>query len=371
MNTNLLTLAQEALGSDFTGLAAQFLGEPKGATESALSSLLPAVIGSVAQKGATPQGASGLMALINGAGLDTSALSNPAALFSGGGAGINGLLKAGTNSLVPSLLGDKSGAVVDALSSATGIKSSSATTLLAMVVPLVLTFLKKFIGERGLNAGSFSTLLSGQGANLRGTLDSRLTGALGFSSPGAFLGGLAGQTVDSAQRAGAAVMGGAAAATVATRSSLMRWLPWLIGAAILLVLWSLLSGKSAPPPALPAVSAPTPAAMPAVAMALPAKVYFEVGSAAVGAEGGTRIATVADAIKKDNLKVTVVGYTDKTGDVASNEQLAKSRAEAVRAALAAAGIAEPNIELKPPMFVEIGAAGGNDPEARRVEIAKQ
>ena len=78
----------------------------------------------------------------------------------------------------------------------------------------------------------------------------------------------------------------------------------------------------------------------------------------------------ADAIKKDNLKVAVTGYTDKTGDSAKNEELAKNRAGAVRDALKAAGVPETNIEMKPPLFVETGAAAGS-PEARRVEIIKQ
>jgi outer membrane protein OmpA-like peptidoglycan-associated protein len=370
MNANLLSLTQEALGGNFSNLAAQFLGESKGATESALGSLLPAVIGSIAQKGATTQGATGLMSLVNGAGLDVSALGNPAALFGGDGAGVNGLLKAGTNSLVPSLFGDKSGAVVNALSSASGIKSSSATTLLAMVVPLVLTFLKKFFGEHGLNANSLTTLLSGQGANLRGALDSRITSALGFSSPSAFLGGLAGQTADSAQRVGAAVVGGAGAAATATRSGFVRWLPGAIGAAVLIFLWTLLSGRSTSVPAVSTVSVATPAALVAVTATLPAEVYFDVGSATIGADSATKIAAAAENIKKDNLKVTLIGYTDRTGDSATNEQLAKSRATAVRDALAAAGVAGPNIDMRPPIFVEIGAAGG-DAAARRVEISKQ
>ncbi|MBK6395831.1 MAG: OmpA family protein [Betaproteobacteria bacterium] len=82
------------------------------------------------------------------------------------------------------------------------------------------------------------------------------------------------------------------------------------------------------------------------------------------------IAAVADLIKKDNLKIAITGYTDKTGDVAKNEELAKARAGAVRDALKAAGVAEANMEMKPPSFVEIGAGGG-DAEARRVEVNKQ
>jgi len=376
MNANLLTLAQEALGGDFAKLAGQFLGESQGATQTALSSLLPAVIGGIAQKGATPQGASGLMSLINGANLDVSSLGNIAGLFGGGGSGVNALLKMGTSSLVPALFGDKAGALVNALSSGSGIKTASSTNLLAMIVPLVLTFLKKFMGDKGLNANSLASLLSSQGPNLKGALDGRMTSALGFASPGAFLSGLGGQAVDTAARAGAAVAGGAAAATAATRSGFMRWLPWLIGAAVLLFLWNLLSGRSTPPPApapapAPAVTAPAPAPAPAVAaVSLPAKVYFETGSSAIGADGSKTVGAAAEMIKKDGLKVALTGYTDKTGDVAKNEELAKSRATAVRDALKAAGVAEADIEMKPPMFVEIGA-GGSDAEARRVEINRQ
>jgi outer membrane protein OmpA-like peptidoglycan-associated protein len=383
MNANVLSFAQQALGEDFSKLAGQFLGESQTSTQTALSSLLPAVIGGIAQKGATPQGASGLMSLINGANLDVSSLGNIAGLFGGGGSGVNALLKAGTGSLVPGLFGDKGGAIVNALSSYSGIKSSSATSLLAMVVPLILTFLKKFMGDKSMDANSLASLLSSQGPNLQGALDSRMSSALGFASPSAFLGSLGGQAADTAKRAGAAVASGTAmagsaavAATTATKSGLMRWLPWVIGAAVLLFLWNLLSGKSTPTPApapTAAVTAPAPApaaAPTATANLLPAKVYFEVGSAAIGADSSKTIGAAADMIKKHGLTVALTGYTDKAGDVAKNEELAKSRAAAVRDALKAAGVAEASVEMKPPMFVEVGA-GGTDAEARRVEINKQ
>jgi outer membrane protein OmpA-like peptidoglycan-associated protein len=373
MSANLLSLAQDALGGDFSKLAGQFLGESQGATQSALGSLLPAVLGGIARKGATPQGASSLMSLINGSNLDVSSLGNIAGLFRGGGSGVNALLEAGTGSLVPGLFGDKAGALVNALSSASGIKTASATNLLAMIVPLVLTFLKKFMGDEGLNANSLSALLSSQGPNLKGAIDSRMSSALGFASPTAFLGSLGSQAADTAARAGATVVGGTASATTATKSGLMRGLPWLIGAAVVLFLWNLMTGGSTPAPAPTAAvtaPAPTPAAASAVAAAsLPAKVYFDVGAATLGADGSKTLGTVADLIKKDGLKVVVTGYTDRTGDMAKNEELAKSRAAAVRDALKAAGVAEVNIEMKPPMMVEVGAAGG-DAEARRVEISR-
>lgn len=379
MNANLLELAQQALGGDFARLASQFLGESESTTMSAMGGLLPAVLGGIAQKGATPDGAAGLLSLINGANVDTNTLGNVAGLFGNGGAGANALMKSGTANLVPALFGDKASGLVNGLSSMSGVKSSSASNLVAMVVPLILAFLKKFIGEKGLNAASLSSLLSGQGQYLQGSLDSRLTGALGFASPAAFLDKLGGQAVNLSQRAGAAVAGGAtAAASAATaaaaqsRSGLMRWLPWLIAAAVLLFLWQMFAGKPQAPAPAPRAAAPVaaPAPAPAAAAAVfPAKVYFETGSAGIGADSSATIAAIAEAIRKDNLKVGLTGYTDRTGDVAKNEELAKGRALAVRDALKAAGVPEASMEMRPPMFVEAGA-GGSDAEARRVEITR-
>ena len=372
-----LSLAQSAMGSDFSGLAGQFLGESTSSTQGAVTSLLPAVLGAIASKGATADGAAGLLSLINRSNLDVGSLGNIAGMFGGGGGGMNALMKAGTSSLVPAIFGDKSGALINALSSVSGIKSSSATNLIAMVVPLVLTLLKKVIGEKGLNAGSLSSLLGSQGPNLQGALDSRLTSALGFASPAAFLGGLGGAAADTARRAGAAVAGGAAATGAAVagagKTGMQRLWPWLVGAVVLALLWWLLSPKApVPAPAPKAVVAPPAApAAPAMvaAVGLPVKVYFETGSAAMGADGTKAIAAAADAIKKDGLKVAITGYTSKAGDTAKNEELAKSREVAVRDALKAAGVPEANLELKPPIFVEVGT-GENDPEARRVEISR-
>ena len=381
MSANLLSLVQTALGGDFAKLAGQYLGESVPSTQSALTSLLPAVLGGVAQKGATPEGASSLLSLINGSNLDTTLLDNVAGMFGSGSNAMSSLMKLGTSSLVPALFGDKAGGLVNALAGTAGIKSSSATNLIAMIVPLIFTFLKKYVSQNNLSAGSLSSLLKGQGEFLSKSLDSRLTGALGFASPAAMLSSLGGAAADTAKRAGAAVASGAGAAastavaaTTATKSGLMRWLPWLIGAAILLALWNMFAGKPTPPAPAPApkaaaTPAPAPAPAPVAAAGFPFKVYFDTGSAAVGPVSGATITAAAEAIKKDSAKVALTGYTDKTGDVAANEKLAKDRATAVRDALKAAGIAEGNIELRPPVFVEVGASGP-DQEARRVEINK-
>jgi hypothetical protein len=378
MTDNLLSLARTALGGDFSRLAGQFLGESAASTQSALTSLVPAVLGGIAQKGATSEGAASLLSLVNGSNLDTSILDNVAGLFGTGNNTMSSLMKLGTSTLVPALFGDKAGGLVNALAGTAGIKGSSATNLVAMIVPLLFTFLKKYVSGNNLNAGSLSSLLKGQGGFLSNSLDSRITGALGYASPAAMLSSLSGAAAGAAKSAGATVASGAgaaagtvAAATTATKSGLMRWLPWLIGAAILLALWNMFSAKPTAPPT-PAPKAAAPAAAPApapVAAAFPFKAYFDTGSATIGPVANATITAAAEAIKKDGLKVALTGYTDKTGDVAKNEELAKSRALAVRDALKAAGVAEGNIELRPPVFVEAGA-GGADAEGRRVEINK-
>ena len=76
MSTNLLSLAESAMGSDFSRLAGQFLGESTSATQGALTSLLPAVLGGIARKGATADGATDLMSLINHSYLDVGSLGN-------------------------------------------------------------------------------------------------------------------------------------------------------------------------------------------------------------------------------------------------------------------------------------------------------
>ena len=70
MNANLLSLAQDALGGDFSKLAGQFLGESQSSTQSALSCAAAGRARRHRAEGRDAQGASSLMSLINGANLD-------------------------------------------------------------------------------------------------------------------------------------------------------------------------------------------------------------------------------------------------------------------------------------------------------------
>ena len=443
MTTNLLDLIKQGLPANFSDVASKVVGESPGATQTALTAALPALVGAIAQKGATAEGAQSLLSLLDNPAVSTGALANLSGLLDGGQDGA--ALTSGGSGLLGSLLGDKAGALAGTLASVAGLRNSqSASSLLALLAPIVLGFIKKFVGEKGLGASGLASLLAGQGPFLQGALDRRLTSALGFASPSSLLDSLGGKATaamgaagaaigsagaaigsagataaSTAQRAGAAAASaaertGAAAASAVQRtgtaaadvaagaargsSGWMRWLPWLIGAIIVLFLLSRLStcsetaDKSAtappaakapaatapsamapasPPPASPPPAATAPAAptaAPAAATSgLPANVYFDVGSATLSDDAKKAVTGAADAAKQAGGKVELTGYTDKTGDAAKNEELAKNRAVAVKDALVAAGLAESSISMKPPAFV---TGGGNDNEARRVEITK-
>lgn len=115
----------------------------------------------------------------------------------------------------------------------------------------------------------------------------------------------------------------------------------------------------------PAAAAPAPAA-PVAAGGLPAKLYFEVGKADLSAAANATIQGAISMLKADAARgVDITGFTDKTGNVAQNLELAKQRAVNVRAALEAAGIPRDRINMKPPVET---TGSGTDAEARRVEI---
>jgi photosynthetic reaction center cytochrome c subunit len=98
-------------------------------------------------------------------------------------------------------------------------------------------------------------------------------------------------------------------------------------------------------------------------------VYFGVGSSALpnGAEAGLQ--TLLDALKTNQTaKLVISGYHSASGELASNQELAKQRAFAVRDVLkSAAGVDEDRVMLEKPQSAQANLAG-EDPEARRVEV---
>lgn len=101
--------------------------------------------------------------------------------------------------------------------------------------------------------------------------------------------------------------------------------------------------------------------------AVPARVYFELDSAKLGAEALGELAKVAAYLKsRADILVTITGYTDKTGTHAYNVVLAKERAKAVRKALLERGVKPGQVSLKAPANI---TGGDDNKDARRVDVS--
>jgi K(+)-stimulated pyrophosphate-energized sodium pump len=132
------------------------------------------------------------------------------------------------------------------------------------------------------------------------------------------------------------------------------------------------AGQAAAPVAAPAAaSATAPAVAPAAAGSKPAaaKLYFASGKIDTPPEAAKVMEPIVAFLKANpEAKAAISGFHDSTGSVATNEELAKNRAKAVRELLKGAGIAESRAELKKP---EVVTGGADNAEARRVEVSIQ
>ena len=97
-----------------------------------------------------------------------------------------------------------------------------------------------------------------------------------------------------------------------------------------------------------------------------ARVYFDTGSAVVPADASARLAGALGTLHADPAtQARVSGYHDASGDLATNQALAKQRAEAIQQWLVVNGVAAERITLDKPVQTE---GDGNAEEARRVEV---
>ncbi len=122
------------------------------------------------------------------------------------------------------------------------------------------------------------------------------------------------------------------------------------------------AAASSAPPAAPA----TAAAPPASSSAAGASVYFESGSATLDATARGMLAKLAGELAGGTKRVAISGYTDRHGDYAANVDLAKRRAQAVRDALAAGGVPDARLQMRPPQNV---VGDGTEALARRVDLS--
>lgn len=305
--------------------------------------------------------------------------------------GLSGFLdkfrSAGWGSMVQSWLGDARTPEVPS------------STQLESVLGASDGLLSKLSTRLGLPLGKVSTAV----AALLPMLISRMTpgGAIPSVLPAEFSGllqegksllGLGAAGVGAASAAARSTAAAAVAPVASSGGGMGKWLPWLIGALVVIFGISYCSKhkqEDVPPPAaaVPAPAAPEPAAPAAAAPAgdtfaapqgagvldgmlqeVPLlRVFFDTGKTDVAPEFSDKAkALVAYLQANADVKAVISGFNDPTGDPAKNAELSKHRAEAVQAALVAAGVPADRTALEKP--ADATDTGATNAASRRVDV---
>lgn len=216
MATNIL----ESIGSLFTpNVVSQlsgFIGGNTDQTKSAVTSILPALLGGLIQKTSTPSGSSEIMNLLKNGNFGATNLNNLGSIFEGGSKDqFNGLINA-ASPVLDSLFGNKLDNMTNAVSKSSGLNSISTSSVLGFLASIVMSFIGSKVTTDNLDSNGLSSMLSGQKNFLSGLIPAGLSSILGFSS-----------------------LDKTGGVTDAGGSGFKKFLPWLLAiiAAILLLWW--------------------------------------------------------------------------------------------------------------------------------------
>jgi outer membrane protein OmpA-like peptidoglycan-associated protein len=380
--------------------ASKYFGESSTSTETGLTVAMSSVLAATSKLAASDGGA-GLADLVKAHPVDSGTLGNLATLFSPDANG-SSIIGSGQQ-LLGTLFGPRTTAVTSTIESLTGIRNSSASSMLTMAAPIVMGFLARHQATEGLTAKALATQLVSERDSLARMLPDGVRTALGVAAP---LGAKASSRLQSAPLAL-----GFAPAAVATAEPVVHRTRWIIPLAILLGLLAIgafLVTRMREGPAVPTEAAtPTPrteapisttqtpapttdASAPSSSTEAPAAreegppaaapagqslslspdspgyelvTFLGTGSAAqlpktfafdglnfvfnstqLTAQSVPTVAALARILNAyPNATVQLSGYTDSIGRPEANKKLSIDRANAVRDQLVSAGVAASRI----------------------------
>lgn len=360
MSFNLLDIVKGFFNNDMVSKAAGYLGESEGTIKKGLDAVIPVSLAGIIQK-AEDGNIESLLNMGKEA-LGSGILSKLGDTFSSAGGGVPAI----GPTLISSLFGDKFGSIANMISSFTGSKGTTASSLFGSVVPLALAALGKHATDTNSTPGAISSLLSG----MKNSVLSAIPSGLNLSN---LLGGSALRTASVTNRPAEPVKSG------------NKWLvPLLLALAAILLLWWLMKTCNAPKETA-AVVVDSPAVQPAVEPAITtvresvkvvlpngkeidaykggiedqlvaflkdpnavagkdvwfdfSDLNFKFGTSEIVPESRGEIVNIVEILKAfPKAKIKIGGYTDKVGDENANLKLSGDRAKAVENELKAAGV---------------------------------
>lgn len=352
----MLEGVQEFLTPTLLSRVSTQTGESEAAVSRGFTAVVPTLLASIASR----SGDSGFMSqLVN---LASNTASEPDALARAAKPVADNVnFESATGGWLSGLTGGNASAVTNAIARYSGVRASSAMSLLSVGVPVVLGYISRLMRSDHLDASRLAQRLQSE----RGTIAAALPAGFDAFLPGSWSPASVRARVpgdDATWRQGSE-------AVAAREKRRAGWLlPILLLALLAGLLWWALRDRTAAPVDRAANAVGTSAAM--VARTLPGgvridvpaggmedrlagylaaptgassfdfdRLEFESGSATLTQSSRAQIANVASILKAyPRAQVTIAGYTDNTGDEAANLSLSRSRAEAVMDALKTSGV---------------------------------
>jgi OmpA-OmpF porin, OOP family len=354
MAVNLVELAKGYLTSDIIQKAASFVGESESATQKAMNGIVPTLIAALANQASTSGGAEKLSRILDTGKYDGSALNNLGTLFSGGETTQKAVT--GGKDILSSLFGNKTEGLVDQIARFAGLRTGSASSLLALAVPLILNLLGRQRATIGQSPAALASLLGEQKGFLSGLLPTGIASFLGWSG------------YERARQPEPAY--------VEPKRETPSWLmPLLILSGIVLVALAWLLSRPSPVSEIPVAARPaakmTDLPLPGgMKVSVPEGSFnyslhqwlagttdttvpkrfvfdnlnFETGSTKLTPESAPTVESLVVILKAyPNVAVRLEGHTDNTGDAAANKKLSLDRAVTVKEIMITGGIADGRI----------------------------
>jgi OmpA-OmpF porin, OOP family len=360
----LLNQVSSEFGGDALNRIASTIGESPGKIKTALSDMLPALLGGLASKAQTKEGAHELLDVIHRDHLDTDQYEHVADAIKAPNA-LGNLMNTG-GPLLDTVLEGKSAAVSDWVASHAGIKPASSKSLMSMVLPLVLGLIGRRVGGGG-ESGLMSLL--GKPQTFLQDAPGALTGVLGMGGAAA---GAARSVVSEIDSRGQRY-----AAAAAGTSPWRKWLLPLLLLLGLIVLLAYFMGRREPEPTAAPATAPIVAGadlgafmdrkLPnGVTLHIPAngvenkllafiedkgkpispttwfsfdRLEFETNASTLKPSSQEQVRNIAEIMKAyPQVTVKFGGYTDNTGSPDQNLQLSRERASSAMNQVAALGV---------------------------------
>jgi OmpA-OmpF porin, OOP family len=232
MATNLMDLAKSYLTSEIVHKLSADLGESPQHVEKGIEAGIPSILAGLLNS-VTSSNASGLVDMLKqgatelgpAGGLD-GILGNLSSLLKGDSAAT--LIKYG-QTLLSLLFGGKLSSIMDVITKTSGMKNSSASSLLAILAPMIMGLIKKETASKGLSLASLTSLLLSQKDLIAKFAPAGLSSAMGLTS----LADLGSVSASLKSATGAAREFGRT--TSAAASEGVSWLRWAAPLALLAV----------------------------------------------------------------------------------------------------------------------------------------